>query len=94
MFSVTDITHKYNVPVSHFASYVCSTNIIRSSSYKNDPQRTIDLFESRIIDNLDELRATAYYSDALLFSIVTSICADELACVFTPYSGEDLSPNW
>lgn len=94
MFNVMDITHKYNVPVSHFASYVCSTNIRRSSSYKNDSQRTIDLFESRILDNLDELHATAYYSDALLFSIVTSICAAESACVFTPYSGEDLSPNW
>lgn len=94
MFNVTDITKKYNIPVSHFAGYVCSTNIRLSASYKHNAQYTIDLFESRIRDNIEELHASAYYSDELLFSIVTSICAHELAYVFTPYNGEDLFPNW
>ena len=94
MFNVTDITKKYNIPVSYFANYVCSTNIRLSSSYKQDSQHAVDLFESRIRDNLEELHASAYYSDELLFSIVSSVCAHELAYVFTPYNGEDLSPKW
>ena len=94
MFRITKLTNKYKIPISHFAEYVCNVSIKNSDFYKRSEIQFLDLLEARIIDNIDELLETAEYSDDLLFNIVSSVCAHELSETFSPFIGEDLTPNW
>lgn len=94
MFNITTLTRKYMIPISHFAIYVCNINIKNSDFYKKSMVRFTDLLEARILDHIEELQTTSDYSDDLLFSIVSSVCAHELSDTFSPFMGEDLTPTW